>query len=596
MKNENLYTKTHIKEIHDLFSEENELQNYTLIHSLFYSGAKKKTLDEVNLTRKRILNITESILNSQDSSAKSFESEELTNLLRQFRNNSTTNKESAELSEKEQVHYAKSLKNLVSITDGFAKKIFKYDSPTDFASSLVQLSSNPETKHYFADLQAYSTMAKKRVNPDYQYTAADATIINNFEKKYNKSEKDLNSKDIYTGLATSYSNVAQTDFVKAAAKTNYLKKAGVRWPQILKISAITLGATFLTSLMGSTGFPTESPSATAFWSYVATYMLPYAAAGLLISGGSTTTTKLVERKHIKKVRNAIKNKVNNKVLFFELLNQNRPEKIHGKGKKAEIDLAITNFESALKRNAKKIFEDSNYQFSLGRTKREKRKNYLHLLKAEDKINNSKKYLGAPLFSSVKKDILDHKSHAFSKPNTTSNQEFENKIANKFTKTNPAAEILLNTKGTKTNSKTGQSTNKVNETSRKAEIIQPTYNFNPGLTPAFALENEPTKDMVDVNNSLGKLEKEISDANTKKNTAKCMFKDANSTMHEFEVSFEKNNAKVTSKMAALAIKDLKNKMVSVAETGISGVQSEYSYGSKKKSIDVSVTYKGPKKKK
>lgn len=382
------YSKEQVQEIYDIFAND---ETYSLMVNTFYSGATKKQINEINNLRANILNLCTGLLSTK---VRSFDSPELTAAITNFRKNALSDSTNLNIQEKEKKHLIKVAKNLVTIVDNFSEKAFKYRSTNDFASTLVASADNA-TKLNFKKLTAYSALAKKYLHKEkgkvYTYSKQENDAIAEVFKKGEVPENDL--KTICTELGKAYEAVCKVDFVKSTAKTNDLKHGGHRLAQILLGVAGVLGFTALLGSSAIGGVPTDAPTAEAVWNFIGTQIAPWAAAGLITSGGVVTSQRVIASNRARRTREQIKTKVKNKPLFFELLNRTRPKNLQKeerqetsaqkfisllKTRNVNVNLQDTQFTE---KSLTKLLSSTNRKISMAKTA-EKKTKHLEAFKAD----------------------------------------------------------------------------------------------------------------------------------------------------------------------------------------------------------------------
>lgn len=316
------YSQAQVKEIYNTFADDNI---YTIIYNSFYNNASKDERKKAAELRSKIIEITRDSTNFKGPNSVAYV-EQLDSLLVQYKDGATSIRLSEKYAKKERVNLVNSTKNLLRIVDGLTTNIFKFEDPEKYAKKLVS-SSDSKTQMKFSRLQAYTAIAKnliaKENGKERKYTESEEkSIVTALGKDALKQEYNL--RDVYSELNTSYQEVANVDFVKATAKTNYLKRAGVHAKQIILAGVATGAAMFVLGSSVAAGAPVNA-SFLSTMKYFATATLPWAGAGLLTVGGYNAIRRAVVNGRARKVREQIRTQIGNKALFFEILNRTRPK-------------------------------------------------------------------------------------------------------------------------------------------------------------------------------------------------------------------------------------------------------------------------------
>ena len=315
------YSLAQIREINNLFSNDDV---YTQIYNAFYNNASKEKRKNVATLRNKIILRTSDPTAFKGVDAQTAQ-DELDNLLSLYKNGATTTKLIGKSEKKVQSNLVKSSQNLLKIIHGLTTNVFKFNDPEKYAKKLVN-DSDKKTQMKFSELQAYTAITKKLLaqekGTDYEYSnTEEAHIIEVLGKDSLKKEYSLG--EIYPKLEQSYYDTANIDFVKATAKTNYLKRSGVHRKQILTALFATgvASAVLGSSVMGSA--PVDA-SFLSTMKYVGTQILPWAGAGFVTVGGYNTARRLSSRARAEKVRQQVRTQIGNKELFFKILDRTRP--------------------------------------------------------------------------------------------------------------------------------------------------------------------------------------------------------------------------------------------------------------------------------
>lgn len=299
------YSLAQIKEIYTLFSED---QYYTNLYNAFYSGAPKKVQQEAIRIRNEIIHMAKSAIDSGD---RRFTLPELSKKLTEFTETAYAITKSLQVKEKNDENNIKLTKVLLSIIDSFSTK-FKFESTTDYASSLVSSSPDKKIPENFTNLQVYRALAKRKIalmeGKEHTYTHKETELLS---EKFNvKDIHELDDKftleEIYTELNQAYLNVCEVPFVKTTLKTNFLKSAGIHRKNVAIGLITALGIAAVFSLSPVAGAPTVNPSTQAILNFISSQMMPIAGIGLLGGTAASTLSAIIDNRTTQHLREQIR--------------------------------------------------------------------------------------------------------------------------------------------------------------------------------------------------------------------------------------------------------------------------------------------------
>ena len=564
MPSSDIYSKAQLKEIELLFKDDSY---YADLYNSCYSGAPKKVRQEAIRIKNEILMVVEQGLNSEE---KKVELPQLSKLLQEYRSSAYATTSSLDTQAKKEENLQQATTILLDIIDSFAKQ-FKFESPTDFASTLVNL-AKPEDKKHFENLQVYRALAKRKLallnGQEYTYPKKDEDLlVKSFKLKSLNDlyalDKKFTLEEIYQNLDTAYANVCEIPFVKTTFKTNHLKSAGVHPKNIMLGLAAALGVSVLFSFTPIAGAPTVNPSTQAIIDFWVGQMLPIAGIGLATGGAVSTLSAIFDNRTMQHLRNQIRQlNPNQKEILFQLVQKYTPNKEN----KLTPRQALQKLTEELERNNIKL----NWGFR-------KTAKFNHLVDSERDISTklSKTLPGATKRQQRKKDKCD--SRTFEEHNVEVRALGNDRISKILSPRNPACEHIK-IAGTKS---------RKSSTSPKPEETDHSLNYRP--TIVYAREEEPTQTRdLEAEEQL-KLTLKRSSLRVK--TIKFEFEEAKLA---YDVTIKKAEAKSYNALFKRIMEDINDHVRSGDESAIELTYEEgIELGKlKKKTVDVTIT---PRKK-
>lgn len=451
MAGEVKYSKSQLEEIRNIFTNEDTL---TEMYTMFYNGGKKKVFDNFV---SQIVSTIDAALASFDGKGKK-EIPELTTLLNDFVAKSAHVKEKKTAMDANQDRLEQATKTLLKIVDRFSNRIFQFQSkdPQKYASTLVK-NADSTTKKAFLDMEGYAILARHKVDKKTDYTKEEHDKLKEvFGKTPEQCEKEFSLETIYRELGNSFEKVMNTDFVKNAAKTNYLKNSGAHLGNVLNnVLAITITGLLMASAALS-GMPSNAPSFEAVMNYVSTQMLPLLGIGASAAVAVTAARTGITTGNIRGVRNQIR-KIEDKDLLFQLVNKHIPTKKRSIVR-VVIDLITRNKPEkgkSLTQCRKEFYAEAKamgLDIDLGKGPIAD-KNYKLLLEANEAFNANvlcDRTLNH-LFKEKRK-IEAKRVHAIPNSKTISKLKENSTLKSSLSAANPLCDIL-DIKGTKTTSRT-----------------------------------------------------------------------------------------------------------------------------------------------